>query len=201
MDKNEFLTQLRAALSSLAAYEVESLLAFYTEMIDDRVEEGASEAEAVASLGDVEQIAAQFRAQTPAVPKAIARVKTKSRPLNIVLLIVGAPIWVSLLIAFGTMVVAIYITIWTVLVALWAVVAALLVASIAGVASGLYYLATLHPLTAVFCVGAGLACMGIGIFSYFGVLVASKGLYQLTTRFASRVRSLFVREARHEEVQ
>jgi uncharacterized membrane protein len=201
MDKNEFLMRLRAALSRLPAYEIDQLLTFYAEMIDDRVEDGMTEAQATESLGNVEQIAEQLIAQTPVVPKAIARVKTRNRALNIVLLIVGAPIWLPLAFAFAITALSIWLVIWVLLVSLWTVIVALLLSGIAGIAAGVYFLATLHPLTALLVVGIGLSCIGIGLFSYFGVLAASKGLYQLTILFASKVRSLFIREAHHEEVQ
>ncbi len=42
---------LRRALGKLPSYEVEQSIAFYAEMIDDRVEDGMSEADAVAALG------------------------------------------------------------------------------------------------------------------------------------------------------
>jgi uncharacterized membrane protein len=201
MDKSEFLTQLRVALDRLPAYETDQLLAFYAEMIDDRVEDGMTEGEATESLGAVELIAEQLIAQTPAIPKAITRVKTKSRVLNIVLLILGAPIWIPLAFAFAVTALSIWLVIWVLLVSLWAVIAALLLSGIAGIATGFYLLVTLHPLTALLSVGMGLFCIGIGLFSYFGVLAASKGLYRLTTLFAGKIKSLFIREARHEEVQ
>ena len=51
MNKTEFLDALRHALGKLPSYEVEQSIAFYAEMIDDRIEDGMSEQEAVAALG------------------------------------------------------------------------------------------------------------------------------------------------------
>ena len=45
MRKQEFLAQLRKALSGLPQDEIEERLTFYGEMIDDRMEEGLSEEE------------------------------------------------------------------------------------------------------------------------------------------------------------
>lgn len=42
MNKQEFLTELRAKLSGLPTYDVEERLSFYGEMIDDRTEEGVT---------------------------------------------------------------------------------------------------------------------------------------------------------------
>ena len=76
MNKTEFLDALRHALGKLPSYEVEQSIAFYAEMIDDRIEDGMSEQEAVAALGSVH---------------AIAEANTGSRTLNIVLLAILSP--------------------------------------------------------------------------------------------------------------
>lgn len=91
MTKQEFLSELERALGKLPHAEVEQALAFYDEAISDRMEDGLSEAEAVAGLGPVDEIAAQIAAETPPIPRAIARANTGSRSLNIVLLAVFSP--------------------------------------------------------------------------------------------------------------
>ena len=53
MDKQEFLSKLRAKLFGLPQKELEERLSFYSEMIDDRIEEGLSEETAVKELGTV----------------------------------------------------------------------------------------------------------------------------------------------------
>ena len=60
MTKAEFLAELRAAISGLPEADIEKSLDFYSEMIDDRVEDGLSEEEAVAALGSVENIKTQI---------------------------------------------------------------------------------------------------------------------------------------------
>ena len=54
MNKQAFLERLRKALSGLPPKEQEERITFYSEMIDDRMEEGLSEEEeAVASIGTI----------------------------------------------------------------------------------------------------------------------------------------------------
>ena len=193
MNKLEFLGALRYALGKLPSYEVEQTITFYAEMIDDRVEDGMTEQDAVAQLGSVEAIAAQIIAETPPIPKAIAKAKTGSRTLNIVLLIVFSPIWAPLALAFALTVFAIYLAIWSVVVALWAVVFSLLICGPVGL-FGLFWLAsTGFPLSGVWMLGCGLAATGLGLLAWSGVLAASKGLIQMTSAFARKVSSLFVR--------
>ena len=69
MNKKEFLEALGANTSALSDRDRERLLDYYAELIDDSVEEGLSEAEAVAALGDPAALAKEFAsAKTEAAP-------------------------------------------------------------------------------------------------------------------------------------
>lgn len=193
MNKSEFLTQLRGALKQLPQYEIDQSSAFYAEMIDDRVEDGIPEEEAVASLGDINAIAAQIIAETPIVPKTIAKAKTGSRTLNIVLLIVLSPFWVPIALAFFFAALSIYLAIWMVIFSLWLAVLCFIVAGILCLIATIPLLIWAYPATALLSAGFGFVSIGIGLFSFFGVWAASKGLFNLTKTFASWVRSLFIR--------
>ena len=65
MNKQEFLTRLRKGLSGLPQEDIEERLTFYSEMIDDRIEEGLSEEEAVAAIGSPDEIAEQIIGEIP----------------------------------------------------------------------------------------------------------------------------------------
>ena len=65
MTKAEFLKALEEKLSALSAQDRAASLAYYEEIIDDRMEEGLCEADAVAAAGPVEEAAAQLLAETP----------------------------------------------------------------------------------------------------------------------------------------
>ena len=135
MTKQEFLSELERALGKLPHAEVEQALAFYDEAISDRMEDGLSEAEALAGLGPVNEIAAQIAAETPPIPRAIARANTGSRTLNIVLLAVFSPIWIPVVLALAAAALAVYVAIWAVIAALWAVDAVLVLMPFAGLAA------------------------------------------------------------------
>ena len=198
MNKTEFLDALRHALGKLPSYEVEQSIAFYAEMIDDRIEDGMSEQEAVAALGSVHAIAAQIVAETPPIPKAIAKANTGSRTLNVVLLVVFSPIWVPVALALVMAALMVYLSIWMVVVALWAVVAMLLLCAPIGVFGLAWCAATGFPLSGIWVFGCGLAGAGLGLFSWFGVLAASKGLVNLTHSFARWVKGLFIKLKRND---
>ena len=58
MKKEEYLSALEKRLSGLPAKERKERLRFFGEMIDDRIEDGCSEEDAVQELGSVEELAA-----------------------------------------------------------------------------------------------------------------------------------------------
>ena len=65
MNKQEFLEQLRSRLSGVPAGDVDERLDFYSEMIDDSIEEGLSEEEAVSQVGTVNDVARQIIGEIP----------------------------------------------------------------------------------------------------------------------------------------
>ena len=60
MNKKDFFEKLRECLTGLPESDLEERISFYEEIIDDKMDEGLSEEEAVAELGSVEQIIAQI---------------------------------------------------------------------------------------------------------------------------------------------
>ncbi|MBP3672344.1 MAG: DUF1700 domain-containing protein [Oscillospiraceae bacterium] len=90
MNKTAFLDELRAQLKQLPKKERQQYIDYYAEMIDDRMEDGISEEEAVAALGSPEEIAAQILADAP------QKQAHKFRVWEIVLIVLGSPIWLTL---------------------------------------------------------------------------------------------------------
>ena len=84
MNKREFLARLRKELSGLPQSDREERLAFYSEMIDDRMEEGLSEEDAVSAVGSVEEIAAQIVADFPSANLFFLRARhpRRHKPLS-----------------------------------------------------------------------------------------------------------------------
>ena len=67
MTKLQFLLALHDKLAGLPRNEVEERLNFYSEMIEDRMEDGLSEEEAVAAVGSIDEIAEQITADIPLI--------------------------------------------------------------------------------------------------------------------------------------
>ncbi len=93
MNKEQFQLALYDALRGLPLDDVERSIAYYREMIDERVEDGMSEEEAVAALGSVDDIATQIAAEASAPPPGAGSFSEERKK---------APAWAALLvIVFG----------------------------------------------------------------------------------------------------
>ena len=199
MDKQEFLTALTGALRGLPPQDLEQSLAFYREAVEDRVEDGMTESEAVADLGPLEEIVEKILGDTslPKLVRETIRPRRALRAWEIVLLVLGSPVWLPLLAAAALVVLAVYIVVWAVIVSLYAVDFSFAVCGIAGL-SGIYFaVRTGNVPTGVLLVGAGLVCAGIAIFLFFGFNQATRGILLGTKKAAVGLKSHFVgKEAR-----
>ncbi len=65
MYKERYLRKLRSLLRELPKSERRTIIDFYREMIEDKIENGSSEAQAVAELGDVHVLAQKILAENP----------------------------------------------------------------------------------------------------------------------------------------
>lgn len=194
MNKQEFLTQLRKGLSGLPQEDIEERLTFYSEMIDDRIEEGLSEQEAVSAIGTVDAIITQILADTPLTKLVKEKVKPKRtlKAWEIVLLILGSPIWLSLLIAAFVIILAVYVVIWSVVVALWSIEVAFAACSLGGIVSAVILAFQGNGLTGLAMLSAGIICAGLSVFMFYGCKAATKGMVLLTKKMALGIKTLFV---------
>lgn len=199
MTKNEFLNRLRARLSDLPKGEVEERLDFYSEMIDDHMEEGVSEEDAVKSLGSTEAVARQIISEIPimTIVKEKMKPKRKLGAWEIVLLSVGSPIWLSLLIAAFAVLLSLYIVLWAVgVVTAWAVFGAFVGGAFGGIFSGVLFTVLGHGPTGLALVGASVFLMGVSIFAFYGCDAATKGTVALTKKIALGIKHCFVGKER-----
>lgn len=193
MTKQDFLAALERALAKLPHAEAQQAIAFYDEAISDRVEDGMSEDDAVASLGDVDEIARQIASEIPPIPRAIAKANTGSRTLNIVLLALFSPVWVPVAGALALAALCIYLAIWLIIAAMWMLVVILIGMGPLGLFVFANILARGFVLSSFFALGLCLMACGAGLLATFGVMGVSKQLALLTRNFARWVRGLFVK--------
>ena len=196
MTKHDFIAELRTRLSEFPRQEVEERLDFYGEMIDDRIEDGMTEEEAVSSIGSVDEILSQIADDIPLSKIAKEKIKPKRRlrAWEIVLLGLGAPIWLTLLISAVSVVVSLYVSLWVVIASLWAVFGAVAAVGPTGVVVGTGLLLNGNALPGIALIGAGLACAGVAILLFFGCSAATDGVVWLTKKVAFGIKRIFIKK-------
>lgn len=204
MNKSQLIDKLQKELSRLPKEEIESRIAFYSEMIDDRMEEGLSEEDAVAAIGNVDEIITQLTEEYSLSKKAQSapRKEQKSKNSNnkklkawaIILIILGSPIWLSLGIAAFAVLISVYVVIWAVAGSLWSVPAALAGVAIGGIVLGIVNICCANALFGVALIGAAIASAGLAIFAGFGCFHLTRLAVFLSKVIARGTASLFSRK-------
>ena len=195
MTKLRFLLSLKDRLSGLPQDEVEERLSFYSEMIEDRMEEGLSEEEAVSAVGSIDEIAAQILADVPPTENVKEKSRTR-RQLNvwgIVLLVLGFPLWFPLLIAGLAVVFSLYVSLWSVIISFWAVFASCVGCAIAGIIGGIGFALCSSKLTGIAMIAAGIVCAGLSIFLYYGCKAATDGTLLLTKKIGRSIKKYILK--------
>ncbi len=194
MNKTVFLTELRKRLSGLPQGDIEERLAFYSEMIDDRAEDGLSEEEAVAAIGTVDEIVAQITAETPLSKLVREKVRPKRtlKAWEIVLLVLGAPLWIPLLIAAFAVILSVFIVFWSVAAAFFAVDLALGAAALGCLFAAAVLFGSGSPAAAGCAVGAALVCAALTILMFLVSLLVARGVAKLSGMTLTGIKSLFI---------
>ncbi len=187
MNKQQFLTQLRARLWSIPQADANASVDYYAEMIDDRMEEGLSEEDAVAAVGDVDQIARSILAETPPIPPAPEKKKRRLRWWEIVLLVLGSPIWVSLLVAVVAVIFSVWISLWSGVISLYATAVALAASAIGCIIGSFFMIDG----TWIVAWGAALICAGLAIVLFLLSNLAAKGMVALTKLTLKGFKAIF----------
>ncbi len=194
MNKQEFLARLRYGLAGLPQEDIEERLTFYSEIIDDRMEEGLSEDVAVSEIGSVDEIVSQVVEDIPIARLVKEKITPKKRlkAWEIVLLVLGSPIWLSLAIAVFAVIFSLYVIFWSIVISLWAVFASFIGSAIGGIAVGIVFACTGHKLSGIAIIGAGIVCAGLSIFMFYVCKAATKGILIFSKKFLIWIKNFFV---------
>lgn len=194
MNKREFLAVLRRELYILPQNELKEQLGFYSEMIDDGVEEGLTEEQAVSKIGSISEILSQInseKAQHFQEVKTERKEKKSVGAWTIILLVLGSPIWISLFAAAFAVVASLYASLWAVWISICA--AEITFIAVAG-ACALYPVLLIVQgafVPAMFIFGGGLVCAGLSVFLWYGCKWTLFGFVKLTKWSFLKIISIF----------
>lgn len=198
MNKAEFTQQLTNSLAGLSQYDINRSVDYYTEMIDDRVEDGMTEEDAVAALGSIDEIRSKILEEVP-ITKIVKEKMTPKRSFGageIVLLVLGSPLWLPLLLAGIIVILAIYISFWSIIFSLYVADFSVFISGIAGLIMAV--IKPGGPLGALFYAGCGIALIGAAILLFFGFNQVTKGLLFISKMIILGIKKLFVGGGKNE---
>ena len=196
MSRDAFIGELRHRMAGLPKEAVERTVEYYSELIADSMEDGLSEEEAVSRLGSLDEIVADVVRDTPLTQIVQTRVREGKRKgvsgWVILLLVLGAPVWLPLLIAVLAVLFALFVALWAVVIALWAAVGAIVLAGLAAMVGGVVELIRVHIAQGLVLLGGGLACLGLCALLFLLMKLLTVGTVKLCKWLWVSVKSLFV---------
>ena len=206
MSRDAFIGELRHRMAGLPQETVERTVEYYGELIADSMEDGLTEEEAVARLGSLDEIVASVVKDTPLAQIVQTRVREgKKKGISgwvILLLVLGAPVWLPVLIAVLAVLFALFIALWAVVIALWAVVAAVILTGLVALVAGVVELCRLHLPQGLVLLGGGLVCLGLCALLYLLMKLITVGTVKLCKLIWTGIKSLFVgKKGKGETVQ
>ena len=169
MKKNEFTSTLRSRLGGLPASDIDKTIDYYSEIIDDKVEDGIDEEKAIEELGSIDDIVNNTIAETP-LPRIVKEKLSRKHELQnweILLIVLTSPIWFPFVLSLLGVLISIYATIFGIVIAILATLLGLMVAGISIFISGIIVSFTIHPLNGWFFIGVSLILIGLGILSIY----------------------------------
>ena len=194
MNKTEFTEQLRAALKGLSEEDLKKSVDYYEEMIDDRMEDGIPEEEAVNGLGSIDEIKDKILKEIPITNIVKEKIKPK-RSLagwEIALLVIGSPVWVPIVLSLIITGLPIYMTFWIIILSLYVTDLSLFLSGILGIVAA--FMQTNGFATGLFLSGIGITLTGVSVLLFFGFNQITKWMFILSKKFLLWLKKLFVGE-------
>ena len=195
MSKTEFIEQLRAALNGLSEEDLKKSVDYYEEVIDDRIEDGISEEEAISGLGSIDEIKSRILEDIPIRKIVKEKIKPK-RSLagwEIALLVIGSPVWVPIVLSLIITGLSLYMSFWIIILSLYVTDLSLFLAGILGIV--LAFMQTNGFATGLFLSGIGVTLTGVSVLLFFGFNQITKGMFILSKKFVLWLKKLFVGKA------
>lgn len=193
MYKYEFLTALREQLVGLPKEDIEERISFYEEMINDRMDEGKSEEEAVAEIGTVDDVVREIAGDTKLVKLVKEKVKPKRslRGWEIAIIIGSFPFWLPIVIVSFVLALVGFILIWTLVIVTYTVETALWAGSIIyGIA---FFMSFVNGAPNYSLLGMSIMALGGALLMIFGCYGSTKLTIGLSRRMMIGIKSAFIR--------
>ncbi len=188
MNKTEFLNKLFYYLKKMDSAEKNKFIVYYEEMINDYIENGLTEEDAIHKIGTPEKIADDLLNNYNSIKFEFP--SGGSKILNMIFIVIGFPLWGSFLLAFLLLVFSAYVVIWCVPFVAGAGCVGFLASSIVGVIGTPFVLAKNLPLGLI-QLGTSIASIGISFLLGALAVLLTKKFIVISRNFTVKLVSLF----------
>lgn len=197
MNKGEYLDEIREKLMGLSEQDIDKALEFYKEALADRMDDGLTEEQAINAVGSADEVAEQILMDTP-LPKLVSATVKPKRTLKaweIVLIVLGAPLWIPIVAALFGVAIAVVAVIFSLIVAVIAFVASLIIGGLAAFVAGIAGFFVGEGVAALAKFGLALVMIGIGVLLFIPCKSLVLWLIELCGRFFKWIKKQFVKRS------
>ena len=194
MTKDEFIEQLRKNLSGLPKEEIDDRISFYEEMIDDKIQDGYKEEDVIADLGSPDKVAREIIGDVP-LRKIIKERVTPKRSLKaweIVLIILGFPIWFPLVLAILIIFLSGFIVIWSLMLSIVVIDISFVTAGGGAIGVGFMTFFNNSKSFGAFEFGIGIFSIGLGLLLVLFTKSIITALVKVTKKMLVGTKNLVV---------
>ena len=196
MNRQEYLDDIKEKLLGLSEEDIDKALEFYMEALDDRMDDGLTEEQAINAVGSADEVAEQILMDTP-LPKLVSATVKPKRALKaweIVLLVLGAPLWIPLVAMLFGIALSVVCVLFSLMIAAIATVFGLIVGGIVAAVAGLTGLFVGGGITVVAKIGVGLIMVGLGALLFLPCKSLVLWLFELCGRFFKWIKKQFIKK-------
>lgn len=200
MNKQEFLTELKKRLSGIPKKDIDQTIEFYEELILDKIEEGQTEEEAIASLDSIDEIV-KATLSNVSIPKLVKEKFAPKRSLKtweIVVIASTAIIWIPLAIVLLSVILSLYVGLWSGVIALAASTISVGASSLI-IVGGILDLCMGHAAIGIFTIGLALVLLGTALLLGLLTFKLSKLMVVLCKKIILWIKSLFIKRGEKDE--
>ncbi len=191
MTKVEFLDKLKSKLGHMPYSEVEKIINYYTELIDDKIEDNLEEKDVIKSLGSIDKIVKDIENDNDTINVVSKRVKnvydnSDKKVLWMLLLVFGFPIWISILAVLGSL----YLTVLILFLTLFIILISFLISGIVMIFSGFSF-SVINMYTSILSFGLGFVFIGLSFLLFKPSVSLIKLFFKGQNILINKIRNSF----------
>ena len=195
MTKIEFLLRLEEKMAGISCKDRTRTIDYYSEIIDDKIEDGMTEEEAVSTLDDADDIVKRVFMEIPLIDivKENLRPKRRLKTWEIVTLVAGFPVWLPLIISAFAVAFSLWVTMYAVIISFYAVALSLAVGSLGALVVAIINLILANIPSALIMVSFSFVSAGLAPLLFFGLNKLTKLTFVMNKNIIYGIKKFFTR--------